>query len=63
MNKSKENKLNKLVDIVKSKKVCKVSHTFKLNKELTDKIDSFSKTNEITKTDLVEIILNDYFGI
>jgi len=63
MRKSNSKKLDNLIEDLKSKKICKVSHTVKLNKVLSDTIEDFVKVKEITKTDLFELILNDYFNI
>lgn len=56
-------KIDKIVSKIKSNTNKKVSHTFKLNSVLSSEIEKVVKENEITKTELIEYILNDYFKI
>jgi len=56
-------KLDKLIERLKEKKKDKkVPMSFKIEKYLSDKLDTISKENSLSKTELVEEILKDYLS-
>jgi len=55
-------KLDKILTKLKeNKKENKVPMSFKIDKEISNKIDSISKEYGLSKTEIVEEILKDYF--